>query len=222
MKDLIQSLIYIQQNLIVPKDQFNSFGKYNYRSLESILAAIKPLLRSQNCGIRFEDEVIELGGRTFLKTTLYFFNDKGETITTSAIAEHTATKTGMDAAQITGAASSYARKYAMNAMFAIDDTKDVDSDSYHREQTKPLPEEPAKKAPTRRTRTTSAPAQASTPTAKDPRYAAIEAALAKVNDIDSLIELYEQHRMEVENNPDIKAMFSRRKQEIHKSTVITF
>ena len=220
MKDLIQSLIYIQQHLIVPKDQFNSFGKYNYRSLESILAAIKPLLRSQNCGIRFEDEVIELGGRTFLKTTLYFFNDKGETITTSAIAEHTATKTGMDAAQITGAASSYARKYAMNAMFAIADTKDVDSDSYHREQTKPLPEEPAKKAPTRRTRTTSAPA----PTAKsqDPRYAAIEAALAKVNDIDSLIELYEQHRMEVENNPDIKAMFSRRKQEIHKSTVITF
>ncbi len=219
MKDLIQSLIYIQQHLIVPKDQFNSFGKYNYRSLESILAAIKPLLRSQNCGIRFEDEVIELGGRTFLKTTLYFFNDKGETITTSAIAEHTATKTGMDAAQITGAASSYARKYAMNAMFAIDDTKDVDSDSYHREQTKPLPEEP-KKAPTRRTRTTSAPAL--TAKSQDPRYAAIEAALAKVNDIDSLIELYEQHRMEVENNPDIKAMFSRRKQEIHKSTVITF
>ena len=59
MKDLIQSLIYIQQHLIVPKDQFNSFGKYNYRSLESILAAIKPLLRSQNCGIRFEDEVID-------------------------------------------------------------------------------------------------------------------------------------------------------------------
>ena len=222
MKDLIQSLIYIQQHLTAPKSEYNSFGKYNYRSLESILSAIKPLLRSQNCGIRFEDEVIELGGRTFLKTTLYFFNDKGESITTSAIAEHTATKTGMDAAQITGAASSYARKYAMNAMFAIDDTKDVDSDSYHREQTKPFPEEPAKKAPARRTRTTSAPAQATTPAAKDPRYAAIEAALAKVNDIDSLIELYEQHRMEVENNPDIKAMFSRRKQEIHKSTVITF
>ncbi len=222
MNELLKSLIYIQQHLTAPKSEYNSFGKYNYRSLESILAAIKPLLRSQNCGIRFEDEVIELGGRTFLKTTLYFFNDKGETITTSAIAEHTATKSGMDAAQITGAASSYARKYAMNAMFAIDDTKDVDSDSYHREQTKPLPEEPAKKAPARRTRATSAPAQATTPAAKDPRYAAIEAALAKVNDIDSLIELYEQHRMEVENNPDIKAMFSRRKQEIHKSTVITF
>ncbi len=101
----------------------------------------------------------------------------------------------MDAAQITGAASSYARKYAMNALFAIDDTKDADSDSYIREQNKPLPDE-SKKAPTRRTRTTSAPAQATTPAAKDPRYAAIEAALAKVNDIDSLIELYEQHRME--------------------------
>ena len=223
MEELLKSLIYIQQHLTAPKSEYNSFGKYNYRSLESILAAIKPLLRNQNCGIRFEDEVIELGGRTFLKTTLYFFNDKGETITTSAIAEHTATKTGMDAAQITGAASSYARKYAMNAMFAIDDTKDVDSDSYHREQTKPLPEEPAKKAPALRTRTSSTTsAQATTPAAKDPRYAAIEAALAKVNDIDSLIELYEQHRMEVENNPDIKAMFSRRKQEIHKSTVITF
>ncbi len=222
MNELLKSLIYIQQHLTAPKSEYNSFGKYNYRSLESILAAIKPLLRSQNCGIRFEDEVIELGGRTFLKTTLYFFNDKGETVTTSAIAEHTATKSGMDAAQITGAASSYARKYAMNALFAIDDTKDADSDSYHREQTKPLPEEPAKKAPARRTRTTSASAPATTPAANDPRYAAIEAALAKVNDIDSLIELYEQHRMEVENNPDIKAMFSRRKQEIHKSTVITF
>lgn len=222
MNDLLKSLIYIQQHLTAPKSEYNSFGKYNYRSLESILAAIKPLLRNQNCGIRFQDEVIELGGRTFLKTTLYFFNDKGETISTSALAEHTATKTGMDAAQITGSASSYARKYAMNALFAIDDTKDADSDQYQ-SQAK-LPEEPAQKAPARRTtRNNTATAAASAPTkSQDPRYAAIESALSKVNDIDSLIELYEQHRMEVENNPDIKAMFSRRKQEIHKSTVITF
>ena len=222
MNDLLKSLIYIQQHLTAPKSEYNSFGKYNYRSLESILAAIKPLLRNQNCGIRFQDEVIELGGRTFLKTTLYFFNDKGETISTSALAEHTATKTGMDAAQITGSASSYARKYAMNALFAIDDTKDADSDQYQ-SQAK-LPEEPAQKAPARRTtRNNTATAAASAPTkSQDPRYAAIESALSKVNDIDSLIELYEQHRMEVENNPDIKAMFSRRKQDIHKSTVITF
>ena len=219
MEELLKSLIYIQQHLTAPKSEYNSFGKYNYRSLESILSAIKPLLRNQNCGIRFQDEVIELGGRTFLKTTLYFFNDKGETISTSALAEHTATKTGMDAAQITGAASSYARKYALNAMFAIDDTKDVDSDSYHREQIKPLPEEPAKKAPARRTRTTSASAQATTPTAKDPRYQSIQAALSAVKDIDELIDLYEQHKMEVDGNAEIKAMFSRRKQELR---VITF
>ena len=211
MKELLEALIYIQQNLSVPKDQFNAFGKYNYRSLESILAAIKPLLRSQNCGIRFEDEVIELGGRTFLKTTLYFFNDKGETITTCAIAEHTATKTGMDAAQITGAASSYARKYAMNALFAIDDTKDADTDSYYQQQQQP------RKTAQRRT-TTTAPRATQAPAA-DSRYAAIETALAQVKDIDELIDLYNQHKQEVEANDDIKAMFSRRKQELR---VITF
>lgn len=210
MKELLEALIYIQQNLSVPKDQFNAFGKYNYRSLESILAAIKPLLRSQNCGIRFEDEVIELGGRTFLKTTLYFFNDKGETITTCAIAEHTATKTGMDAAQITGAASSYARKYAMNALFAIDDTKDADTEAYQQQQQ-------PRKTVQRRT-TTTAPRATQAPAA-DSRYAAIETALAQVKDIDQLIDLYEQHKQEVEANPDIKAMFSRRKQELR---VITF
>lgn len=220
MEELLKSLIYIQQHLTAPKSEYNSFGKYNYRSLESILAAIKPLLRNQNCGIRFEDEVIELGGRTFLKTTLYFFNDKGETISTSALAEHTATKTGMDAAQITGAASSYARKYALNAMFAIDDNKDADSDQYM-SQAK-LPEEPAKKAPARRTRTsstTSAPATMPVAKSQDPRYQSIQAALSAVKDIDELIDLYEQHKMEVDGNAEIKAMFSRRKQELR---VITF
>ncbi len=219
MEALFKALIWIQQNLQAPKSEYNSFGKYNYRSLESILAALKPLLAQQHCGIRFADDVVEHGGRTFVRSTLYFFNDKGESISTTAEAEHSATKTGMDSAQITGAASSYARKYCLNGLFAIDDTKDPDSNAYaYQQQT----QEPVKKTPTRRTRTTSASAPATTPAAKDPRYAAIEAALAKVNDIDSLIELYEQHRMEVENNPDIKAMFSRRKQEIHKSTVITF
>ena len=76
MEELLKSLIYIQQNLNAPKDQFNSFGKYKYRSLEGIQAAIKPLLAEQSCGIRFEDQVVEHCGRTFLRTTLYFFNDK--------------------------------------------------------------------------------------------------------------------------------------------------
>ena len=212
MKELLEALIFIQQNLTVPKDQFNSFGKYNYRSLESILAALKPLLAQTHTGIRFADEVVEHGGRTFVRTTLFFFNEKGESISTSAEAEHSATKTGMDAAQITGSASSYARKYACNALFCIDDTKDADTDAYQQQQ------QQSRKTAQRRTTTASRAAATPAP-ARDPRYAAIQAALAQVNDIDSLIELYEQHRMEVENNPDIKAMFSRRKQELR---VITF
>ena len=123
MEDLLKSLIDIQQRLDAPKGQYNNYGKYNYRSLEDIEAAIKPLLKEHSCGIRFSDQVVEHCGRTFLQTTLYFFNTKGENISITAEAEHSATKTGMDAAQITGAASSYARKYAMNALFAIAATK---------------------------------------------------------------------------------------------------
>ena len=214
MEALFKALIWIQQNLQAPKSEYNSFGKYNYRSLESILAALKPLLAQQHCGIRFADDVVEHGGRTFVRSTLYFFNDKGESISTTAEAEHSATKTGMDSAQITGAASSYARKYCLNGLFAIDDTKDPDSNAYMQQT-----QEPVKKTPTRRTRTKSASAQATTPTAKDPRYQSIQAALSAVKDIDGLIDLYEQHQMEVEGNAEIKAMFSRRKQELR---VITF
>ena len=213
MEALFKALIWIQQNLQAPKSEYNSFGKYNYRSLESILAALKPLLAQQHCGIRFADDVVEHGGRTFVRSTLYFFNDKGESISTTAEAEHSATKTGMDSAQITGAASSYARKYCLNGLFAIDDTKDPDSNAYV-EQT----QEPVKKTPTRRTRTTAQPAAPAT----NPRYAAIEKALSKVTDIDSLLDLYEQHKMEVDNDSSIRDMFSKKKQEIRQSTVITF
>ena len=213
MEALFKALIWIQQNLQAPKSEYNSFGKFNYRSLESILAALKPLLAQQHCGIRFADDVVEHGGRTFVRSTLYFFNDKGESISTTAEAEHSATKTGMDSAQITGAASSYARKYCLNGLFAIDDTKDPDSNAYV-EQT----QEPVKKTPARRTRTTAQPAAP----ASNPRYAAIEKALSKVTDIDSLLDLYEQHKMEVDNDSSIRDMFSKKKQEIRQSTVITF
>lgn len=217
MEALFKALIWIQQNLQAPKSEYNSFGKYNYRSLESILAALKPLLAQQHCGIRFADDVVEHGGRTFVRSTLYFFNDKGESISTTAEAEHSATKTGMDSAQITGAASSYARKYCLNGLFAIDDTKDPDSNAYMQQT-----QEPVKKTPTRRTRTSSmTSAQATMQSAKSqgPRYQSIQAALSAVKDIDELIDLYEQHKMEVEGNAEIKAMFSRRKQELR---VITF
>ena len=213
MEDLLKALIYIQQHLTVPKDLYNDFGKFNYRSLESILAALKPLLRNQNCGIRFEDEVIELSGRTFLKTTLYFFNDKGETITTCAIAEHTATKSGMDAAQITGAASSYARKYACNALFAIDDSKDPDTDVY--QETNQQHQQPRKTATAKKANNSPRAATAEPP-AKGGHYQAIEKALSECSNIDQLIDIYNQHKNEVDANPEILALFRERKQEIRK------
>ena len=207
MEDLLKSLIYIQQNLTVPKDQFNSFGKFHYRSLESILAALKPLLAEQHCGIRFADEVVEHGGRTFVKTTLTFFNEKGVSLSTTAEAEHSQQKTGMDSAQITGAASSYCRKYCLGALFMIDDAKDADTDSYHQQTQQ-------RKTVQRRTTPQAAAAPAS-----DPRYAAIEKALKECTDIDQLIDLYEQHRNEVEANLEIKNLFSERKRALR---VITF
>lgn len=203
MEELLKSLIHIQQNLNTPKNQFNNFGKFNYRSLEDIEAAIKPLLAEQHCGIRFSDEVVDHCGRTFLRTTLTFFNEKGQSLSTTAEAEHAAEKTGMDAAQITGAASSYARKYAMNAMFAIDDNKDADTDEFHQQTT----QEKSKRTYSRKT-TAAQPAD---------KYAGIKAALQATTTTTALLTLYNQHRNEVEGNPEIKAMFTSRKQELQKA-----
>ena len=203
MEDLLKSLIDIQQRLDAPKGQYNQFGKFNYRSLEDIEAAIKPLLREHSCGIRFSDQVVEHCGRTFLQTTLSFFNTKGDIISITAEAEHSANKAGMDAAQITGAASSYARKYAMNALFAIDDTKDVDTNQYHNPTTA--------KATTRRTQTADA------PTAPVDRLAPIKAAISNTASTDDLLDLYLQHKNEVEGNPEIKALFTERKQQLKQA-----
>lgn len=203
MEELLKSLIYVQQNLNAPKSQYNNFGKFNYRSLEDIEAAIKPLLAEQHCGIRFSDEVVDHCGRTFLRTTLTFFNEKGQSLSTTAEAEHAAEKTGMDAAQITGAASSYARKYAMNAMFAIDDNKDADTDEFHQQTTQ---EKPNKRTYTRRT-----------PATPNDKYAPIKAALQATTTTNALLTLYNQHRNEVEGNPEIKALFTSRKQELQQA-----
>lgn len=200
MEELLKSLIHIQQNLNAPKSQYNNFGKFNYRSLEDIEAAIKPLLAEQHCGIRFSDEVVDHCGRTFLRTTLTFFNEKGQTLSTTAEAEHAAEKTGMDAAQITGAASSYARKYAMNAMFAIDDNKDADTDEFHQQTTQEKP----KRTYSRKT-TAAAPVE---------KYGPIKAALQATTTTAALLALYNQHKNEVEGNPEIKALFTQRREQL--------
>ena len=213
MEDLLKSLIDIQQRLDAPKGQYNNFGKYNYRSLEDIEAAIKPLLKEHSCGIRFSDQVVEHCGRTFLQTTLYFFNTKGENISITAEAEHSATKAGMDAAQITGAASSYARKYAMNALFAIDDTKDADTNQYHN-QTTQTTSKPT--TTTRRAKTIAAPVQPQ-PIQPVDRFAGIKNAINSVTDTDALLDLYLQHQNEVEGNPDIKQLFTARKLQLKQA-----
>jgi hypothetical protein len=118
----------IQTSLVAPKSQVNSFGKYKYRSCEDILEALKPLLKAHGASVLLNDEIVMLGNRFYVKAvaSLKFGI---EFISVSAYARESETKKGMDESQITGAASSYARKYALNALFAIDDTKDADANT---------------------------------------------------------------------------------------------
>ena len=124
----------IQQNLKAPKGQRNNFGKYNYRSCEDILEAVKPLLGE--CTITLSDEIIAVGDRIYVKATA-MLNDGTSTAIVTAMAREADTRKGMDASQITGSASSYARKYALNGLFAIDDTKDADTHEAPHEQETP-------------------------------------------------------------------------------------
>lgn len=128
----MNKLAKIQKELKAPKDMHNNFGGYNYRSAESILESVKPLL--DGAILTLEDDIILVGDRFYIKATATF--QDGEFIKqTTAFAREPETKKGMDESQITGAASSYARKYALNGLFCIDDNKDADTDEY-REQTK--------------------------------------------------------------------------------------
>lgn len=118
----------IQETLKAPKNQENKFGGYKYRSCEDILEALKPVLAPLNCAVVITDEVVEIAGRVYVKSTATLKTPEGkEDVSVSAFAREQAVKKGMDEAQITGAASSYARKYALNGLFAIDDTKDSDA-----------------------------------------------------------------------------------------------
>ena len=125
----MNALSKIQQALKAPKGQTNNFGKYKYRSCEDILEAIKPLLG--DCTLTLSDEMVEVGGRVYVKATANFWENAGKSIIVYGWAREAEDKKGMDAAQITGAASSYARKYALNGLFCIDDTKDADATNDH-------------------------------------------------------------------------------------------
>lgn len=128
-----EKLLQIQLALKVPKGQHNNFGNYDYRSCEDILEAIKPVLKEQNCTLILSDTVKQVGERYYIEATASLTSD-GETLTVTAFAREAENKKGMDDSQITGSASSYARKYALNGMFCIDDTKDADTDEYTAQQ----------------------------------------------------------------------------------------
>ena len=135
---LKEKLMNIQAELKAPKNLRNSFGNYNYRNVESILEALKPLLVKYKATVTLEDEIVEIGGRFYVKACAGILdvdtNDKESDlmITSYAYAREAEVKKGMDEAQITGATSSYARKYALNGLFLLDDTQDVDTEAYQK------------------------------------------------------------------------------------------
>lgn len=130
--NVYEKLMNIQCGLKAPKGQYNSFGKYNYRSCEDILEALKPLLKENKAIVTLEDEIFQVGERIYIKATATIVDiEKAEKVSVTALAREDETKKGMDLAQVTGSVSSYARKYALNGLFCIDDNKDSDSTNKH-------------------------------------------------------------------------------------------
>ncbi|HBB2114861.1 TPA: ERF family protein [Escherichia coli] len=150
-KDLYNKLLTIQQTLNAPKGQYNKFGGYSYRSAEDILEAVKPLL--QNVTLMVSDEIVLIGDRYYVKATATL-SDGEDSISATAFAREEKEQKGMTAGQLTGATSSYARKYALNGLFCIDDAKDLDTDAYAkqtgqqpRQQKNPPKQQQQQKAP---------------------------------------------------------------------------
>ena len=128
----MEKLVKIQNELKAPKNQFNAFGKYKYRSCEDILEALKPLLLKYNCSLVINDEIKEIGSILFVEATAIFSdNETNKVIQVNAQAGIDVNKKGMDISQSFGSSSSYSRKYALNGLFLIDDTKDADATNTH-------------------------------------------------------------------------------------------
>lgn len=142
-KEFYARLAEIQEHLNAPKNQYNSFGKYKYRSCEDILEGVKPLLKGLFLSI--SDEIVLIGDRYYVKATA-IITDGENSHSASAIAREEENKKGMDAAQVTGATSSYARKYCLNGLFGIDDSKDADTDE-HKQQQNAAPAKQTKSSP---------------------------------------------------------------------------
>jgi len=136
--NVYEKLMQVQTKLRAPKGQYNSFGKYSYRSCEDILEALKPLLGEVGAIVNVTDEIKLIGDRYYVEATASFIDtETGERMIAKASAREAETKKGMDDSQVTGSVSSYARKYALNGLFAIDDNKDADSTNTHSKEIKP-------------------------------------------------------------------------------------
>lgn len=138
-----EKLLNVQKELKANKTQYNEFGKYNYRSCEDILEAVKPLLASNGLTLTITDDISLVGNRYYVKATALLMSTfDGTVISVNAFAREDESKKGMDACQVTGAASSYARKYALNGLFCIDDAKDSDATNDGKKEEKKTEEKP--------------------------------------------------------------------------------
>lgn len=166
-RNIYEKLQAIQAALKAPKSQYNSFGKYKYRKAEDILEAVKPLLKEQGLALICTDDLVNIGDRYYIKATVTITDGEASVFTT-AFAREEETKSGMDGSQITGASSSYARKYALNGLLCIDDT--ADSDTTNVGTSNQAPEAVRKTAAARRAATEPAPAPAKPKLSKEEMY----------------------------------------------------
>lgn len=163
-KAIYAALQAVQRELKAPKSQYNSFGKYNYRSCEDIVEGVKPLLNENGLILTMSDEIVSVADRVYVKATCKVTDiATGDSVETTAMAREPMEKKGMDSAQVTGTSSSYARKYALNGLFAIDDTKDADTNEY-RQTAQNAPQQAKQSKPSNYTK---APAKTATNGAQD-------------------------------------------------------
>lgn len=188
---LLLHLAQIQSELKAPKGQRNNFGKYNYRSCEDILEAVKPLLKERGLVILITDDIVQIGERYYVRATATIYDSEGSFISNSALAREELKRSGMDASQITGATSSYARKYALNGLFAIDDTKDADATNKGQDEPKPA------KA-----------------TAQPAFTVEIKGALAKAQTVQELVETFGKLPQALRDSAEVKSYCAQLKNEL--------
>ena len=194
----INPLAEIQAKLKAPKGQFNSFGKYHYRSAEDILEAVKKVVNPMGFSVILTDNVKEIGGRIYVEAVASLFNGELE-YSATGLAREEETKKGMDGSQITGAASSYARKYALNGLFAIDDTKDSDATNDHGKSQESKPQAKG-----------SIPA----PTQFDIEFKELISDVIKTQSTDELKAVWDKLTAEAKENKEIKQLFNGKKTEL--------